>query len=179
MQLTKIYKRASRKLASLCCLLGLAISYQSLAADTESVQQKAMKKLSFLVGSWAGEGKSFDDEGNVSTYYDTEDVWYDVQESVLVIQARGFRDDEQFYGIHTIIYFDEKAGHYWYNPYTANGSRPFSCDLKEKAFLCFTGDKTFRLTFQRTESGQWNEFGERLKDGTWHKTFETLLDASK
>ncbi|MBO1255478.1 hypothetical protein J3L16_07245 [Alteromonas sp. 5E99-2] len=156
-------------------ILLLFILLNTMAVKAETVQQSAMKKLSFLVGSWAGDGQSFDDKGGASSYYDTEDVWFDVQESVLIIQAKGFRNNEQFYGIHTVIYYDEENKHYWYNPYTAKGARPFSCTLSEQVFACLTESETFRLTFQRTKNGLWNEFGERLVDGTWHKTFETRL----
>ncbi len=156
------------------------LALPSLAnAIEETVQQAKIRELGFLVGSWSGEGKSFDETGDHSSYFDTEDVWFDVQESVLVIQAKGYRNNEQFYGIHTVIYYDEEAQHYWYNPYTAKGARAFSCDLDSKVFVCFTPDKTFKLTFRRTESGQWNEFGERLIDREWKKTFETLLDKAK
>jgi hypothetical protein len=160
-------------------ILSLLMNSSLSMAEEETLHQDKIKALSFLVGSWAGEGRSYADDGSNSSYFDTEDVWFDVENSLLIIQAKGFRDNKQFYGIHTVIYYDEAQGHYWYNPYTAKGARAFSCDLGNKVFLCHTPDKTFRLTFRRTESGQWNEFGEKLVDGHWQKTFETLLDKAK
>ena len=166
-------KRWLSSMLTMLCLLAVNAQAQS----NLSVQQTEMAKLDFLVGHWAGEGKSYDGDGESSTYYDTEDVWFDVQGGVLVIQARGFKEGEQFYGIHTLIYYDEEAKHYWYNPYTDKGARRFACELKDKQFVCFTEDKSFRLTFRRTSTGQWNEFGERLVNGQWIKTFETRLDS--
>ena len=161
-------------------ILGFMIfSFTLQAEEKESVQQSRIRALSFLVGSWAGEGKSYDDNGNTSSYFDTENVWFDVDDSLLIIQANGFRDEKPFYGIHTVVYYDESAEHYWYNPYTAKGARAFSCNLVDKVFLCYTEDKTFRLTFRRTDSGQWNEFGERFVDGLWKKTFETILNKTE
>lgn len=154
----------------------LLFSFSSNADDAATVAQIKMKALSFLVGNWVGEGQSYDDAGVGSPYTDTESVWFDAEDSLLIIQAKGVRDDKPFYGIHTVIYYDEAVEHYWYNPYTAGGARAFSCNLVDKKFLCHTADKTFRLTFRRTDEGQWNEFGERLVDGQWKKTFETLLD---
>ncbi len=162
------------------CILGLMVfPLITQAEEKESVQQAKIRALSFLVGNWAGEGKSYDDSGKTSSYFDTEHVWFDVEDSLLIIQANGYRNEKLFYGIHTVIYYDESAEHYWYNPYTAGGARAFSCNLIDKEFLCYTEDKTFRLTFRRTDSGQWNEFGERLVDGLWKKTFETILNKTK
>ncbi|UTW53918.1 hypothetical protein [Kordiimonas sp. SCSIO 12610] len=156
-----------------------SVSLASKAQDnnqSKSVERIAIEKLEFLVGHWAGEGTSYQADGATSKYYDTEDVWFDVQNSVLIIQARGFRDNKQFYGLHTVIYFDAERGQYVYSPYTSKGvSRPFYCDLHGQKLICFIEDKSYRLTFQRRENGDWNEFGERFVDGVWQKNFETIL----
>ena len=152
----------------------------SVAQGQEDGERAAIKKLEFLVGHWAGKGTSFADDGTQSTYYDTEDVWFDVKNTLLIIQARGFRGNEQFYGLHTVIYYDIDAGHYWYNPYRANGARRFKCTLLGQIFSCLSPDEKFRLTFKRTETGEWNEYGERLKEnGDWLKTFETILEPAQ
>ncbi len=144
--------------------------------STKPIERLAIEKLDFLVGSWAGEGVSYDNDGSENKYYDTEDFWFDLQNSLLIIQARGFRDNKQFYGLHTVIYFDNDKQKYVYNPYSSRGlSRSFYCDLKTKKLLCYLEDQTYRLTFQRTADGKWNEFGERLTDGAWQKNFETIL----
>jgi hypothetical protein len=146
------------------------------ASSTKSIERLAIEKLEFLVGNWAGEGVSYANNGSESEYYDTEDVWFDLQNSLLIIQARGFRDNKQFYGLHTVIYFDKEKQKYVYNPYSSSGlSRSFYCDLKAKKLLCYLEDQSYRLTFQRTADGKWNEFGERLTDGAWQKNFETIL----
>ena len=156
-----------------------SISAPSHAQAEKSEEQIAIEKLGFLTGNWEGEGKSYAADGSVSPYFDTEDVWFDVQNSLLIIQAAGYRNDEQTYGLHTIVYYDKEAGHYWYNPYSATGAGSFSCELENKEFKCLTAAKTYRLTFRRTENGAWNEFGERLVDGEWKKNFETILTPAK
>lgn len=161
-------------------IIFMSASFTSFAEEPEkSEQQIEMKKLSFLVGEWAGPGQSFATDGSVSAYYDTEKVYFDVQGSLLVIHANGTKDGQHYYAIHTVIYYDVDAKHYWYNPYTAKGSRPFRCDLKEQLFQCYSADRLTRFNFQRLPGGEWNEFGETLENGRWRKTFETVLTEEK
>ncbi len=148
-----------------------------IAASEETVET-AMEKLNFLVGNWAGEGLSYSADGSVSKYHDEEFIRYDLDRQILLINARGSQDGKTTYQLHTVIYFDSKTGHYIYSPYSANGTRPFTCTLtNEDQFICYTKNRDFRLTFQRLDSGIWNEFGERKNGDTWRKTFETKLSA--
>lgn len=143
-------------------------------------EQKAIAKLDFLIGNWAGQGLSFTQDGVESPYYDTEDVTYDVNQSIIVIRANGYKNDINTYSLHTIIHYDSDKKHYWYQPFTAKGARQYRCELVEKKFLCMNQSNDFRLTFQRLDNGQWNEFGEKRNDnGLWIKTFETKLDAAE
>jgi len=145
----------------------------------KSQQQIEIEKLGFLVGNWEGPGHTFAKDGSKSAYHDTEKVWFDVQNSLLIIQPRGSKNGQYYYGMHTVIYYDVEAEHYWYNPYTATGSRPYRCDLEEQLFRCHTPDKLTRFNFQRLPGGEWNEYGETLEDGQWRKTFETILTAAE
>lgn len=158
------------------CFLLCGIAHGEDAPLSEA--QQAMQKLAFLAGNWAGKGNSYDANGKASEYHDTENIWYDAKGGVLVIQANGYKGDEHFYGLHTVIYYDTEQKHYWYNPYTERGARKYACQLKQQQLLCSDPQNTFKLTFQRLANGQWNEFGERLSDtGNWYKSFETILDA--
>lgn len=156
-------------------LLGV-VSPSLYAQEATTPEQTAIEKLGFLVGEWEGPGISYGRDGTENHYHDKESVWFDVQNSLLIIQARGFRDGKQTYGIHTVINYDVEAGHYWYNPYTAKGvSRPFKCMLEAQEFKCLVEDGLYRLTFRRTADGSWNEFGERKTEAGWQKNFETIL----
>lgn len=146
--------------------------------QTNKHQNNPIAKLDFLVGNWAGPGISFASDGTESHYHDTEYVRFDLDQSLLLINARGeTQAGVPSYQLHTVINYDKDAGHYWYTPYSDKGRKAssFSCNLVEQKFLCLSGDKSYRLTFQRLEDGKWNEFGERLNDGKWRKTFETIL----
>ena len=144
----------------------------------DKLQDNPVAKLDFLVGNWAGPGVSFASDGSESHYHDTEYVRFDLDHSLLLINARGeTQAGVTSYQLHTVINYDKDAGHYWYTPYSDKDRKAssFSCDLIEQQFLCLSQDKSYRLTFQRLEDGKWNEFGERLSDGKWRKTFETIL----
>lgn len=153
-----------------------SIMTTAMADEVEQTQeQKAISALEFLTGNWSGPGQSIDNEGNVSEYHDTEFVRFDLDRNILLINARGERDGQTVYQLHTVIYFDSKKQHYFYTPYRGVEPRSFACNLVDRQFICFNDDRDFRLTFQRLEDGRWNEFGERLVEGAWVKTFETKL----
>ncbi len=146
-------------------------------AEQRNHQKSEVAKLSFLVGKWSGPGTSYAEDGSTSTYHDVEHVRFDLDQNLLLINAHGEKDGEKTYQLHTVIYYDPVAKHYWYTPYTGKRARRFACELATQKFLCLNEDKNFRLTFQRLNDGTWNEFGERLKQGNWSKTFETRLSA--
>lgn len=151
---------------------------QASSVEVTNLPDNPIAKLDFLVGNWAGPGVSYASDGTESSYHDTEYVRFDLDASLLLINARGEKPSgDTIYQLHTVINYDEAAGHYWYTPYSDRGRKAssFSCELVDKQFLCLSEDKSFRLIFQRLEDGKWNEFGERLKDGKWSKTFETIL----
>lgn len=157
----------------------IVFSANAVIAQTEKSEERtAIEKLDFLVGNWAGPGWSYDESGEASEYFDTEDVWYDAQKTLLIIQARGFRNNSQFYGLHTVIYYDAEAGHYWYNPYTARGARRFKCTLDDQVFTCLNEAEDYRLTFERLEGGEWSEVGKRLVGDKWVDNFRTVLTAA-
>ena len=158
------------------CLLILVTLFAFTAhAQVKDDQQSQVAKLDFLVGHWGGTGTSYSSDGSISTYYDTEHVRFDLDKKLLLINARGEKDGKLTYQLHTVIYFDPTAGHFWYTPYTGERARRFSCELISKQFICLNKEQNFRLTFQRLADDKWNEFGERLKDDKWVKTFETIL----
>jgi len=157
------------------------LSYTSFSFAQNLVEKKPtkspMEELSFLIGNWAGEGISYAVDGSKLLYYDTEFVRYDLNGALLLINARGYRDGKTTYQLHTVIHYDMESKHYIYSPYSANGTRPFTCNLKNKQFICYTMQKNFRLIFQRLPNGVWNEYGERKTETGWRKTFETKLSA--
>lgn len=161
------------------CALTCGLSITACAqADEKLDAQTAIDQLRFLVGYWAGDGTSYDlDTGTTKHYFDREHVRFDLDKNLLLINASGQLNGKTTYQLHTVIFYDVEAQHYVYTPYSGQRTpRPFTCELTEvQQFICLTAAKTYRLTFQRLPDKRWNEYGERLEDGVWRKTFETKL----
>ena len=149
----------------------LLLIYFNVSAQSE--EQKAMAKLSYLVGDWAGEGKSFSEEGTTANQV-REKVRYDLNGEILVLKVRNTRDGETVLSLHTIIYYSVADQCYYYNAYTRRGTRPFKGQFEDGKFVCYFNDD-YRLTFRKTKEGAFNEFGERLIEGKWVKNFEDIL----
>lgn len=132
-----------------------------------------MAKLSFMIGDWKGEGSSYPKAGN-EPYQVLSKVRYDLDGELLVLRHRSTRNDSTLLALHTIMYYNKEDGYYYYNAYRRSGARPFQCQLKDDQFICEINGN-YRLTFQRTENGEFNEFGERLVEGEWVKNFEDIL----
>ena len=145
----------------------------STVVCAQSVEQKAMKKLSFLIGDWKGSGTSYPKEEN-KPYDVVSTVRYDLDGELLVLRHRSKRGNKTLLALHTLIYFNKEDGFYYYNAYRKNGARPFKCKLNEGKFNCEINGN-YRLTFQKTKEGAFNEFGQRLIDGKWIKNFEDIL----
>ena len=154
---------------SLICLF----SFQFLNLSAQTEEQKAMAKLSFMIGDWKGEGTSYPKAEN-RPYQVLSKVRYDLDGELLVLRHRSTRNDSTLLALHTIMYYDKTDGFYYYNAYRRSGARPFQCQLKDDQFICEINGN-YRLTFQRTENGEFNEFGQRLVDGQWVKNFEDIL----
>ena len=169
-------------LAALAAVLVLPVeshAQEGERAEGQTPEQEAIRQLEFLTGSWAGEGRIFAADGTYSTYHDTEKVWFDANDNLLIIQANGFRDGERTYSLHTVIYYDAVAGNYKYKPFTGGSDPvPLVCALEQGEFRCLNAEGTYRLTFRRLDNGDWNEFGEAYREGAWTKNFETILQAA-
>ena len=139
----------------------------------QSEEQKAMAKLSFMIGDWKGSGSGLPKTNNMP--YDVlTKVRYDLDGSLLVLKHRSTRKAVPVLSLHTLIYYNKKDQHYYYNAYRETGSRPFKCSIENQQLHCEINGN-YRLTFQRTSDGAFNEFGERLVNGKWVKNFEDLL----
>ncbi|MFY0630276.1 MAG: hypothetical protein JXR05_07830 [Flavobacteriaceae bacterium] len=139
----------------------------------QTSEQKAMKKLSFMVGDWKGSGTSYPKE--TSKPYDVmSTVHYDLDGELIVLRHRSKRGGKTVLALHTLIYYNKEDGYYYYNAFRKNGARPFKCKVNDGKLICEINGN-YRLTFQRTQKGKFNEFGQRLVNGKWVKNFEDIL----
>jgi len=154
----------------------IAFFMSSTVLFAQSEEQKAMKKLSFLIGDWKGSGTSYPTKEN-KPYDVISNVSYDLDGELLVLRHRSTRGDKTVLALHTLIYFNKEDGFYYYNAYRRSGARPFKCKLNDGIFICEINGN-YRLTFRKTKEGNFNEFGQRLIDGKWVKNFEDILQSS-
>ena len=145
----------------------------SHTSHAQTEEQKAMAKLSFMIGDWKGTGSSQPASEN-EPYEVLSKVRYDLDGELLVLQHRSERDGKEVLSLHTIIYYNKEEQQYYYYAFRRTGVRPFTGQIVDGKLICSIGND-YRLTFQRTEAGAFNEFGEKLVDGKWVKNFEDLL----
>ena len=148
-----------------------------LSIHAQTAEQKAMKKLSFMIGDWKGTGTSYPKAEN-KPYETKATVRYDLDGELIVLRHRSMRDSKNILALHTLIYYNKEDGFYYYNAYRRSGARPFQCKVNEGKLICEINGN-YRLTFQRTDKGEFNEFGERLIDGKWVKNFEDIQQPVK
>ncbi len=154
-------------------LLFLSIFLVSQLSSAQTEEQTAMAKLSFMIGDWKGNGSSYPKEEN-QPYDVLSKVRYDLDGELLVLKHRSIRDGKAVLSLHTIIYYNVKEEQYYYYAFRQKGVRPFTGKIMDGKLICSIGDD-YRLTFQRTEDGFFNEYGEKLIDGVWTKNFEDIL----
>lgn len=144
----------------------------SSTSFSQSVEQKAMAKLSFMIGDWKGTGTSLPKTKN-KPYDVLTKVRYDLDGELLVLKHRSTRGKEAVLSLHTIIYYSQKDACYYYYAFRKQGARPFKGQVEGNQFSCYFGDD-YRLIFQRTADGGFSEYGEKLVDGIWTKNFEDI-----
>jgi len=151
-------------------LLFISFFCVSQTSFAQSEEQKALAKLSFMVGDWKGTGTLYPKEQN-QPYEVLSKVRYDLGGELLVLKHRSIRDGKPILSLHTLIYYNVEEKQYYYYAFRRTGGRPFTGQVVDGQLICKLGDD-FRLIFQRTPEGLFNEYGERRIDGVWVKTFE-------
>lgn len=153
-------------------LLLLSLFLITNISFAQSEEQKAMAKLSYMIGDWKGTGTSYPKEDN-KPYDVLSKVRYDLDGELLVLKHRSIRNGEAILSLHTIIYYNVEEQQYYYYAFRRKGVRPFTGQIIDGKLVC-TINNNYRLTFQRTPEGFFNEYGEKLVDGVWIKNFEDL-----
>jgi len=162
-----MYYKFSSKLRNFNCLLFMLFIGLSIHAQT--IQQEKMKKLSFMVGEWVGTSTSFKNDSIVKQVAAFEKVTYKLAKNIITIDL-----NSESLQLHTVIYYDTEAATYYYTPYYKSGSKRYEGEYKDGKFLVWFNPEK-RLTFTLTSEGHFQEYGETLVDGVWHKYFEDIL----
>jgi hypothetical protein len=125
-----------------------------------------MEQLHFLIGEWVGTSKIY--ENGVVTRQGAayENIAYDLDKSILVIEL-----NTEFLQLHTIILYDEKDQKYYYHRFSKDGAARYPAEYKDGQLIVWKDEKT-RFFFGSTPDGGFREYGEKLVNGKWIKTFE-------
>ena len=121
-----------RRIASLAAILVVSFCAmpQSLQMPDVAAQRAAMKKLSFLVGDWSGQGRIFRTPGESTEIVQTEHAEYKLDGLLLVIEGLGRTKSDghpvlQAFGIAS---YDDRAGAYHMRAF--NDGRWLETDVK-------------------------------------------------
>lgn len=171
------------KMIAFLCFFSVSTSYLFAQDDdvpppppppppTTIIQQK-MKQLDFLVGNWVGTSTTFKNgviDQQVPAY---EQIQYKLDQTLITLDLHS-----STLQLHTLIYYDVQEATYFYCPYGKNRQGKYKGEYRDGKFLVQMSD-AYRLVFQRTEEGQFMEYGELLKDGVWTKKFEDVFENIK
>jgi hypothetical protein len=152
-------------LSLLAFLLTTAVQQQPRAPDVNA-QRQAMRKLGFLVGEWAGEGRILRASGEWIDFRQTEHAEYKLDGLLLVIEGVGLARSDgrpvlQAYGIAS---YDDATGNYHMRAF--NDGRWLETDIiladngKELTWGFTSGEIRTKSMLRMTDAGEWTESHE-------------------
>jgi hypothetical protein len=144
-----------------------------------AAQKEAMKKLSFLVGTWKGDATAYRPGGPIKVQQ-TEEVQYKLGGLVMLVEGTGRNPSnaEVIFNALATVSYDESTKTYRFRAH--NDGRFLDTELK-------VGDKSFdwgyqagpaKVTFHMklTDKGEWSEVGEyTIGDQPPRKSIELLV----
>ena len=146
----------------LCIMVISSISGQTL-------RQKKMEKLNFMIGEWVGTSTSFKNDTISKQVPAFEKISYSLDKNLITIDLHS-----QSLQLHTVIYYNEKDEKFYYTPYSKRGTGTYPATYNEGEFTVWFSEKR-RLIFRLTPEGNFQEYGEKLEKGIWSKYFEDIL----
>lgn len=132
----------------------------------QSPKQEKMEQLHFLVGEWVGTSKIYENGVLTKEGAAYEHISYDLEKNILVIEL-----NTEFLQLRTIVLYDEKDQKYYYHRFSKDGAAIYPAEFKDGQLIVWKDENT-RFFFGSTPEGGFREYGERLVDGKWVKTFE-------
>ena len=160
----------------------------ALGASAETGAPAEMRKLDWMIGDWRGDAMAVTREGR-QLVVQHETITSDLGGAILVIRGRGYakkEDGTQGALVHDalgVISWDPDKKDYRFDPWAKGGRHA------DTTFV--VGDRTFtwsiavpggtiRYVMRLTDTGQWHEAGEFLREGAAPiKTFEMTLTKVK
>ena len=181
-----IVRRAMKALVPLL-FLGL-LHAPAFAQTNESTQLTEMKKLSFLVGHWKGNGYFEFVPGQRRTFVETEDV--QLKLGGLMITFEGMGQSQAATGeavtVHTafaLAFYDDQSNTFRWQAYRADRGSLSSVETQAEVgnqtlqWGYKDSHGTVRFSIKLDEKGSWFEIGQSTSDGQiWRQFMEMTLD---
>lgn len=166
-----IFQVISNKVFRINFLLGFILLSNVVYSQVSAKEH--MEKLNFMVGEWIGTTTVFEDGKVTKQGSAFQRISYDLSKHIIVVEL-----NSEFLQLHTIINYDEKDQTYYYHPFSKRGSGKYPAELKDGQ-LIVSPNETTHYIFGKTGENSFREYGEKLKDGKWVKTFEDNFIDSK
>ncbi len=142
--------------------LALAAAAAAQQLPDTIAQREAMKKLSFLVGTWKGPATAYLPTGPVKVEQ-TEQVQYKLGALILLVEGTGRLPDGtiKFSALATISY-DEAAKVYRIRSHSDGHFLDTELKVSEQGFQWYrpAGPAKVQFTMTLTDKGEWSEIGE-------------------
>lgn len=143
-------------------------------------QRAAMAKLDALKGRWLGQGERRMPDGTSHAFSQTMENLPAANGLVLTISGKSLRHgpadaNQPGSGSFAVVTYDDKAGVYEFRSFGFGEMVPAKAELVTPTMFRWTasaGPALLRFTIDLSQSGVWNEHGERSGDGgkTWQTT---------
>lgn len=171
-------------------LIGMVLIASMGVVQGQVKTQEAMKKLEFLTRNWQGAAKVSTGPNQSLVLDQHEQVEYRLDGNMLIIEGKGYRDENLSFNAVAVITYHEPKQEYqmqtWLNAdemkntQSASDIAPYWREVAEGVwewgFEVAQGGK-IKYTLSLNEKGQWVEQGEYSPDGsTWYQSFNMVLD---
>lgn len=153
-----------------CLLIGVFLLTSMTAQNSE---KDKMEQLSFLVGEWIGTSKIYQNGTLIKEGAAYEKISFDLNKSILVIEL-----NTEFLQLRTIVTYDQTDQNYYYHRFSKEGFARYPAEYKDGKLIVLKDKKT-RFFFTQTPDGNFQEYGEKLIDGEWTRSFEDTFQNVK
>lgn len=166
-----------RLLLALCLCPALVPLASAQSRANPAAQRDAMRKLSFMVGTWSGEASITLPSGQSKRLRQVEDVSYRLDGLVLVVEGTGRNEQSgavEFNAFATIAH-DERTGTYRIRAYNEGNYLDTELVVRDRGFEWgFTsGPAAVRNVMALDETGRWIETTEvAINGGPARRTME-------
>lgn len=138
--------------------------------SAQKPESNPMLNLDFMIGNWLGMSTTYGSDGSSASVPAYESIQYGLDQHIVTIDLKS-----ETLVLHTVITYDIKDETYYYHPFSKKGSGKYPASFEDGKLIVRPNDET-RYIFTSTAEGNFTEYGEKLVDGKWVKTFEDVFE---